>query len=138
MIVSQATILPPMTKPVTTTSALASIAAALKDWPLSLFAAVALTLSVFSAVPEFRELVSLRVARAVAAWIFAGCRAVTPAIRAFHAYRAALEARVHYVITPINHQCFWSVAKQPDNSVVTQVAGHFLVKTERMSGYLAR
>jgi hypothetical protein len=122
-----------MMEPVTTTGTLASVAAALKDWPLSLFAAVALTLSVFLAVPEFRELVSLPVAHGilfgtVAAWIFAGCRAVTPVIRAFHAYRAASEARVHYVITPIEHQCFWNMAKQSDNSIVTQVSGHFLVK----------
>jgi hypothetical protein len=122
-----------MTEPVTTTGALASIAAALKDWPLSLFAAAALALSVFSAVPEFRELVSLPAARgilfgAVAAWIFAGCRAVTPVIQAFHAYRAASDARVRYVITPIEHQCFWHMAKQPDNSIVTQVSGHFLAK----------
>jgi hypothetical protein len=122
-----------VTEPVTTAGALASITAALKDWPLPLLTAVALTLSVFSAVPEFRELVSLPVAHgilfgAVAAWIFAGCKAVTPAIRAFHAYRAALEARVRYVVTPITHQCFWHIAKQPDNSIVTQVSGHFLVR----------
>jgi hypothetical protein len=122
-----------MTEPVATTGALASAAAALRDWPLSLFVAVALTLSVFSAVPEFRELVSLQSAHgilfgAVAAWIFAGCRAVAPTIRAFHAYRAVLEARVRYVITPIYHQCFWHTARQSDNSVVTQVSRHFLAK----------
>jgi len=123
-----------MTEPVTTTTGtLASIASAIKDWPLSLFVAVALILSVFVAVPEFRELVSPPTAHgvlfaAVAAWILAGCRGAAPAIRAFHAYQAASERRIHYVITPIEHQCFWSMAKQPDNSIVTHISGHFLVK----------
>ncbi len=124
---------PPMTEPVTTTTgALATIAGRLKDWPLWLFTAIALTLTVFSAVPGFRQLVSPATTHAVAfgaiaAWIFAGCRAVAPGIRAFHAYRAASAARVQFVVTPVEHQCIWAMAKQKDGSTVTQVSGHFLV-----------
>jgi hypothetical protein len=116
-----------------TTGTWAKIAAELKDWPLWLFAAVALSLTVFVLVPEFWQLVSVPTRRAVlfaavVAWIFAACRAVTPIVHAFHAYRAASEARIKFVVTPVEHQCFWGVSKQTDGSFVTQVSGHFLVK----------
>jgi hypothetical protein len=114
-----------------TTGTWAKIAATLKDWPLWLFVAVGLSLTVFALVPEFRQLVSPAAGRgvlfaAVVAWIFTVCRAITPIVHAFHAYRTASEARIKYVITPIVHQCLWGVAKQSDNSYVTQIAGHFL------------
>jgi hypothetical protein len=122
-----------MTEPVTTaTGALATIADRLKDWPLWMFTALALTLTVFWAIPDFRELVSLTTAHvigfgATAGWIFTGCRTVGPGIRAFHAFRAASEARVRFVVTSDERQCFWGTAKQTDGSIVTQVSGHFLV-----------
>jgi hypothetical protein len=97
---------------------------------LWLFTAIALTL--FSAVPDFRQLVAPATAHAiafgaVAAWIFTGCRAVAPGFQAFQAYRATSDAQIRFVVTPIDHQCTWATAKQEDGSIVTQVSGHFLV-----------
>jgi hypothetical protein len=79
-----------MTEPVTATGALAGAATKLKDWPLWLFVAVALTLTVFGSVPEFRELAPppyphVVLFGAVAAYFFAGCRAVSPATQAYRA-----------------------------------------------------
>src|SRR5205823_8528511 len=33
-----------------------------------------------------------------------------------------------FVVTPIEHQCFWGVAKQFDGSFVTRVPGHYAIK----------
>ena len=46
---------------------------------------------------------------------------------------AASEARVKFIVTPIEHQCFWGDFKQVDGSVVTQVSGHFMVKNRAAS-----
>lgn len=122
-----------MTEPITTTTgALATIAERLKDWPLWLFTAIAITLTVFWAVPDFRQLASPAVAHtiafgAIAAWIFAGCRAVAPGIQALQTYRAASAARVDSW-SPIEHQCIWVTARQKDGSLLTQVSGHFLIR----------
>ena len=89
-------------EPISAIGALAKTAALLKDWPLWLFTAVALTLTVFSSTEEFWELLPPAGGRAIAfvaiaAWIFTGCRAVAPGIRAFHAYRDAAAARIRFV-----------------------------------------
>ena len=36
--------------------------------------------------------------------------------------------RIKFVITPIDHQCFWGVSKQSDGSFVTQISCHYLIK----------
>jgi hypothetical protein len=120
-------------EPASATSSWAKIAGALKDWPLWLFVAVAPSLSVFTSVPQFRELVApagrtVIVFATIVAWIFTASRAVTPIMRALHTYGAASEGRIKFVVTPIEHQCLWGVSKEPDGSFVTQVSGHFLVK----------
>jgi hypothetical protein len=120
-------------EPVSTAGTWAKIAGVIKEWPLWLFVGVALSLSLFLVVPEFRELVSpttrigVKFATAVA-WIFVASRAAGPAIQMGRHWRAASEARIRFVITPVEHQCFWGTSKQPDGSVVTQVSGHFMVK----------
>jgi len=64
----------------------------------------------------------------IVAWILAATRSVTPAVRAWRERRAALEARIKFIVTPVEHQCVWGVSKQADGSYVTQVSGHFMVK----------
>ena len=120
-------------EPASTASAWAKIAETVKDWPLWLLVGAALSLSVFLAVPDFRGLVSPSVSTAVlfatiVAWILAATRSVTPAVRAWRERRAALEARIKFIVTPVEHQCVWGVSKQADGSYVTQVSGHFMVK----------
>ena len=120
-------------EPASTAGAWTKIAESMKDWPLWLFVSAALSLSVFLAVPDFRGLVSPSTGTAVlfataVAWILAATRSVTPAVQAWRTWRASLEARIRFVITPVAHQCLWGVSKQTDGSYVTQVSGHFMVK----------
>src|SRR5262252_1332723 len=112
-------------------SAWAKVLGALKDWPLWLFVAVAASLTVFVSVPDFRALASSSantglVFATVVAWIFVAARAASPIVRAVQAYRSAREARIKFVPTPVEHQCFWGTTRQQDGSIVTQVAGHCL------------
>ena len=70
----------------TTGSTWAKIAASLKDWPLWLFVAVALSLTVFLLVPEFRQLVPAAprdgvLFAGVVAWILAVCKAVPSVVK---------------------------------------------------------
>jgi hypothetical protein len=98
-------------EPVGTTSSMAKIAGALKDWPLWLFVAVALSLSIFASIAQFRELVPPAGRTGIlfaitVAWIFTASRAATPILRALHTYRTTSEARIKFVATPVEHQCF--------------------------------
>lgn len=118
---------------------LARALSAIKDWPLWLLVAIALALTVFVAVPAFRELASPVSTSAVlfaatAAWIFAVARAAAPIAEAV---RNHLKQRAthHFVVTPIDHQCHWGVAKQRDGSFVTQLAINCMVKN-RSEGQL--
>jgi hypothetical protein len=111
---------------------------AIKNWPLWLFVSIALSLTVLLTVPDFRELVPPSTNTGVlfattVAWILAASRAVGPAVQAWLARKAASEARVKFIVTPIEQQCFWGVSKQVDGSVVTQVSGHFIVKNRTAS-----
>jgi hypothetical protein len=124
--------------PASAAGAWVKAAETIKDWPLWLFVSIALSLTVLLAVPDFRELVSPSINTGVlfattVAWILAASRAVGPAVRAWRARKAASEARVKFIVTPIEHQCFWGVSKQVDGSFVTQVSGHFMVKNRTAS-----
>ena len=117
----------------TTTGAWARIADALKDWPFWLCVALALSLTALVLTPRFYTLLRPTAGTAVqfaavVAWVLAVCGAAAPIAAAFRAYRAKAEARTKFVVTPIEQQCVWGVAKQSDGSFVTQVTGHFLVK----------
>ena len=127
-----------MTEPISTAGAWTKIADTLKEWPLWLLVGGALSLSVFLVVPQFGALVSPPTRSgvlfaAVVAWILTVCRSVTPAVQAWRLWRAEARARIRFVITPIEHQCFWGVSRQTDGSVVTQVSGHFMVKNRTAS-----
>lgn len=110
----------------------AKLAAALKDVPLWLFTAVALSMTLLITVPEFRAQLfpsgPLGLFLTLVAWIFVLARSTIPAIRAWRLWRATSRARMRFVITPVEHQCIWGVSKQTDGTVVTQVSGHFMVK----------
>ena len=111
----------------------AKAAGILKDWPLWLFLALALSLTVFMGVPTFRNIVAsdkqpIFWFAVIAAWIFVFARGAKPAFAAIRGLNAQREARRHFVITPIDAQCFWAVSRQADGSVVTQISGHFMVK----------
>jgi hypothetical protein len=112
---------------------LAKIAEAITRLPLWLLVAIALSLSVLLLVPRFHDLVPPAAGTSVlfaalVGWIFVACRATVPAIEVLRARRAASEARVRFVLTPVPSQCFWGKSNQPDGSVATHISFRFMVK----------
>ena len=106
---------------------------ALKEWPLWLLLGVAISLSVFVLVPDFRALVPSRVSTAVvfmtvAAWVLAATKGCALAIGAAHAWKSGQESRVKFVVTPVDGQCTWGISKQADGAYITQISGHFMVR----------
>jgi hypothetical protein len=109
------------------------ILAAIRNWPLWILFAVALSLTAILAVPDFRTLASpigtVGLACAVVvAWIFTVARAVEPTFAALSAYRRQREEKRNFFVSPIEQQCHWSIAKQVGGSYVTQFAMHCLIK----------
>ena len=106
---------------------------AIKKWPLWLLVAVALSLTVLVAVPDFRPLASPTTGTAlfyatIVAWIFVIARATRPITEAALKYLNYREQRRYFFVTPIDHQCHWGVSKQKDGSYVTQLAVNCMVK----------
>ncbi len=109
----------------------------LKNWPLWLLVGIALCLTVLVAIPAFHAIVPPRFAAWVlfatlAAWILAAARTVSLLPDLLAARRAARTAATKFVITPIESQSFWHLAKQTDGSYITQFAIRCMVKN-RMS-----
>ena len=116
-----------------TSSAWAAVVSAFKESPLWLLVAIALSLTVLCVTPQFRQLVTPTAGgwvlfATIVAWILVLCRAASPALQVWNSHKEQSKARVKFVITPVEHQCFWGIAKQPDGSFVTQISGHFMVK----------
>jgi hypothetical protein len=104
-----------------------------RNWPLWLLFAIALSLTVLVAVPDFRALASPATANAlvyatIVAWIFVLARAAKPITDVVRTYLHNREHSRYFLVTPIEGQCHWSVSKQSDGSYVTQVAVHCMVK----------
>jgi len=120
-------------EPTGAASAWTKVVDAVKQWPLWLFLAVALSLSVFIAVPAFRNLLpegarTWVVFGMAVAWIFTATKGMATVVDAWRAHRAAAHAKIKFVITAIEGQCIFGVVKQPDGSFVTHIRGKFLVK----------
>src|ERR1700719_2228109 len=101
----------------------------MKQWPIWLFVAIALSLTVFVVVPDFRHLASPAASAAlvygtVVAWIFVCARAAKPLTEVALAYLHYREQSRYFLVTPVDHLCFWHISKQPDGSSVTQVGLH--------------
>jgi hypothetical protein len=105
----------------------------IKQWPLWLLVAIAVSLTVLVAVPAFRSLASpttgtVLVYATIVAWIFVGARAAKPITEAALAYLRHREQRHYFFVTPIDQQCHWGVSRQADGTNVTQLAVHCMVK----------
>jgi hypothetical protein len=104
-----------------------------KNWPLWLLVAIALSLTILVAVPDFRALASPTTATAlvfaaIVAWVFVLARAAKPITEAALTYLHYREQRRHFLVTPVEGQCRWGVSKQSDGSYVTQVDVRCMVK----------
>jgi hypothetical protein len=120
-------------EPITAASTAVKTADVVKDWPLWFFFAIAVSLTVFVAVPMFRDSAPLTyqpffLLAAIVAWALFVSRASVTGLQAWRLHRSAAEARRKFVITPVDHQCYWAISPQPDGSSVTQITGHFMVK----------
>lgn len=108
---------------------------AIKDLPSWLLTALAVAANVLLFVPfvaaglsaEFRPWVIVAsvvfTLLALFKWISIGTGAV-------HTSMASRKARKTFHLTPIAQHCRWSVAKQGDDSMVTQITADFLVKNQ--------
>jgi hypothetical protein len=102
----------------------------MKNWPLWSLFAVAFSLSIVLAVPDFRRVVVPSDAvpltcAVVVAWIFVLTRAIEPTLIAVSKYR---ERARGFVVSPLEQECHWNIARQPDGSYITQFALYFLIR----------
>jgi hypothetical protein len=117
--------------PGTTADATGKLFASLKDAPLWLLTAVALSLGVFVYFAPFASLVSpatltlIRYA-AVVATILAGCRAVSLLSGKLATGLSRRPPPFH--LTAMAQQSMWGTARQPDGTVTTQISVRATVK----------
>jgi hypothetical protein len=102
----------------------------MKNWPLWSLFAVAFSLSIVLAVPDFRRVVVPSDAvpltcAVVVAWIFVLTRAIEPMLNVVSGYTSRERAR-RFVVSPLG--CYWSIARQPDGSYITRFALHLLIR----------
>lgn len=108
---------------------------AIKDLPSWLLTAlaVAANLLLFAPFlsgglpPEVRPWVLVA---AVLFTILAVFKWVSVAMGALRAIRASRKAKKTFHLTPIAQRCVWSVHKQPDDSMTTQIGADFVVKNQ--------
>ncbi len=62
--------------------------------------------------------------------VLAGVKWITVLVVAWRARSAEAKARKTFYATPIAQHCYWSVAKQPDDSLVTQIVADLAVKNQ--------
>jgi hypothetical protein len=124
-----------MTEPVTTISgAVTKALSAIKDFPLWLLTAIALSLIAFLSVPEFSSAVPQVKTRtwitvaAITAAIFAACRFGSLIFSRINSYRADVRARRTFHLTPIPYRSFWSPTRQKDGTIVSQIRTEFMAK----------
>jgi hypothetical protein len=105
----------------------------IKDLPLWLLTGIAVSLTSFLSIPEFRGAVSEKTqtwiaVAAITFAIFAACRFASVSISKIEAYRAGQQAHRTFHLTPITHQCYWGVVRQKDGTVVMQTRTEFVAK----------
>jgi hypothetical protein len=105
----------------------------MKNWPLWSLFAVAFSLSIVLAVPDFRTVVAPSGAVAltcavIVAWIFVFTRSIEPTLKLVSRYRLGEDQARRFVITPLEQRCHWSIARQSNGSYITRFAAQFLIK----------
>jgi hypothetical protein len=108
---------------------------AIKDVPAWMLTGVAIATDLLVFVPALSRELSpetkpwlfisavLFNALAVSKWISVG-------VTAWRASKAAAKAKKTFHMSPVTQNCFWSVTKQPDDSMVTQITADLLVKNQ--------
>jgi hypothetical protein len=123
-----------MTEPITTfSSAVARGLSAIKDFPLWMLTAIALSLIVIRSVPELSGEIPQQTRRwitvaATVAVIFAACRFGSVIFSQVKQYRIDKEARRTFHLTPIPYRSFWHPVQQKDRTIVTQIRVELMAK----------
>jgi hypothetical protein len=117
----------------TTGAALARFLSAIKEFPLWLLVAAAVTFILVLEIPGLgraipNEARSWVLILAVLFTALAGCRFVSILISTFRAHLVARETRRTFHLTPIAHECRWGGMQQRDGSMTTQISGGFMAK----------
>jgi hypothetical protein len=129
-----------MTEPVSTISGVVAKAlTAIKEFPLWLLTAIALSLIIFLSVPKFSAAVPPETRTwitlgAVVATILAASRLGSLIISHINSYRADLEARRTFYLTPIAQRSTWGATRQKDGTIVTTIRTEHIAKnrTDKM------
>lgn len=111
---------------------------AVKDLPAWLFSAFAVASAILLFVPPVNAELPAQyrpwlVMGLVLFGVLAAFKWVVVGFNALRASRADARARKTFHLTPIAQQCHWTVAKQPDGSMVTQIVANFAVKNQSAS-----
>jgi len=111
---------------------------AVKDLPAWIFSAFATS----AAVLLFAPLANTELPKEYRPWlvislilfgVLAIFKWVIVVLRAWRALQAEARMRKTFHLTPIEQQCHWSVTKQADGSIVTQIVANFAVKNQSSS-----
>lgn len=115
--------------------AVATFVEAVKDLPAWLFSAF----TVAPAVLLFVPVVNAELPKEYRPWLVVGLvvfgvlavfKWINVGLTAWRTSRTEARARKRFHLTPIEQHCFWSVAKQADGSMVTQIVADFAVKNQ--------
>ena len=124
--------------PAESTSIAAKLVDAIKDLPAWLLTAFAVAAGILLFVPS----ISGELPKDFRPWLFTslvlfGVLAVFKWIHilvlALQAWRSVAKSRNTFFASPIDQHCRWSIAKQPDGSLVTQIVADFAVKNQSQS-----
>ncbi len=107
----------------------------IKDLPAWLLTALAVAANVLVFVPFITERLPAAykpwfVVAAVVFTILAVFKWFNVAVATLHAWRESWKAKKTFHLPPITQHCMWSVAKQADDSMVTQISADFVVKNQ--------
>lgn len=108
---------------------------AVKDLPAWLFTAFAVAAGLLLFVPQIngelpKDYRPWLVISVVLFGVLAVFKWINVLVAAWRAGRTEAKARKTFYVTPIAQHCRWSVAKQADGSLVTQIAADFSVKNQ--------
>ncbi len=122
-----------MMTPADGTNLFAKFVEAVKDLPAWLFSAIAIASGLLLFVPQIngelpKDYRPWLVIIFVVFIVLATFKWASVAAEIIKAARLEAKSRKRFHLTPIRQHCMWSVAKQPDGSLVTQISADFAVK----------
>lgn len=122
-----------MMTPADGTNLFAKFVEAVKDLPAWLFSAFAVVSGLLLFVPQIngelpKDYRPWLVIIFVVFMVLATFKWASVAAAIVKAARVEAKSRKRFHLTPIRQHCMWSVAKQPDGSLVTQISADFAVK----------